>query len=383
VNKGCLILCLMLGLALAAGPNDTPVTNAVENDVNPAALSRAPLASLSTFMDPPETVWTRSFATTYTVGVTSAQDTLMWVSAGQTELRIYRFNIKDPTRPLVDSFAQTGGPSGWGIRDMAYKASTDEVFAGFDGQRFHVYDATTLTPNNTYTISGYSGTVRGFAYDPAQDSCWTCNFATSPMAKFSVTGTNGHQVKAATEMASSYGIAWDALQNCFWVSQAGAAGASPIWKMSPDYTITDSFLPPGFDLAGGCEMWRDTFLLVMEQGTPDAVWCFKFELQGHDVGIGAILAPSVAIPPAPIAPRVRIKNFGANPESSIPVTCWIDSGPARVYTGTGTVTGPLAPGATAEFTFTPDWNPGPLGARYLVTMFSSLAGDENTATRSS
>jgi hypothetical protein len=382
VRNSAILLCLTLGLVLAAGPANMPVATGVVNDVNPLAQGKSPVKPFSTFMDPPETVWTRALATTYTVGVTGVQDTLMWVSAGQTELKIYILKTNDPARTMVDSFAQTGGPSGWGIRDMAYKPSTDEVFAGFDGQRFHVYNATTHVPNNTYTVSGYSGTVRGMGYDPVQDSNWTCNFATSPMTKFSITGTNGHQVKAAAEMASSYGIAWDAVQNCFWVSQAGAAGASPIWKMNPDYTIADSFLPAGFDLAGGCEIQRDTYLLVMEQATPDAVWCFKFAFGpglDHDVGVRGIVDPASNVNPGAITPKANLKNYGANPESNIPVTCWIDSGVTRVYTGNATYAGPLAPGAEAEAQFPTVWNTGPAGADYTVTMFTGLSGDQNTA----
>jgi hypothetical protein len=372
----------MLGVALAAGPANTPVTTAVVNDVNPAAREIAPAKQFSTYMDPPETVWTRAVATTYSVGVTPVQDTLMWVSCGQTELRIYVFNIKDPSRPLIDSFPETGGPSGWGIRDMAWKASTNEVFAGYDNQAFHVYDATTHIPNHTYTVSGYSGTVRGMGYSPVQDSCWTCNFASSPMTKFSIAGANGHQVKAAAEMASAYGIAWDGLQNCFWVSMAGIAGASPTWKMNPDYTIADSFLQPGFDLAGGIEMWKDTFLLTMEQGTPDVVWCHKFNLgppPDHDVGVNGIIAPAGNINPGAVTPEAKVKNFGGNPESNIPVTCWIDSGATRVYSANATLPGPLGAGAEANVTFTPNWNPGPAGAQYNVTMFTALVGDINPA----
>lgn len=371
-----LMLCLMLGVALAAGPTDTPVTNDIVNDVNPTAAGRMPSGSFTTQDDPPDTAWTKTVTMTYTVGVSPVQDTLMWVSAGQTELRIYVYNIADPARPLVDSFPETGGPSGWGIRDMAWKASTNEVFAGYDNQSFHVYDATTHIPNNTYTVSGYSGTVRGFAYDPAQDSCWTCNFTTSPMAKFSITGANGHQVKAAADMLSSYGIAWSPLQNCFWVGQAGAAGASPIYKMDASYAWVDSFNPVGWDLAGGCEMWRDTFLLVVEQGTPDIVWCFKFQMgppPGDDVGMYQILAPSSIVTPGSIQPKARIKNYGTDPESNIPVTCWIDSGATRVYTASANYVGPLAAGATADVPFSPNWPA--VGGTYNVTMFTSLGGD--------
>jgi hypothetical protein len=198
------------------------------------------------------------------------------------------------------------------------------------------------------------------------------------MAKFSITGTNGHQVKPAAEMSSAYGIAWDALQNCFWVSMAGVAGASPIWKLNPDYTIADSFLQPGFDMAGGCEMWRDTFLLVLEQGTPDAIWCLKFAPPlDHDVGVLSIVAPPASMNRDSVNPIAQIRNFGANPESNIPVTCWIDSLGTRVYTGTDTLAGPLAAGATAVDTFPMKWTTGPSGAHYTVTVFTELASDMN------
>ena len=379
-------LFLMLGFALASGPANTPAATRVVNDVSPAARTGTPCGRFGATDDPPAKEWERVLTTTYTVGVTPVQDTLMWVSCGENELRIYVYNIKDPTRPLIDSFPETGGPTGWGIRDMAWKASTNEVFAGFDNQRFHVYNATTRVPNHTYTVSGYTGTVRGFGYDPDQDSCWTCDFDTSPMTKFSIAGANGHGVKAAAAMKYSYGIARSRLQNCFWVTQAGTAGSSPIYKMDSSYAWVDSFNPTDWDLGGGCEMWKDTFLLAVEQAAsgPDAIWCFKFGIPSHDVGVDAIVAPSSGINPGPVTPEARVKNFGANEESGFPVTCWIDSGATRVYSASTTLPGPLGAGGEANVTFAPNWNPGPAGARYNVTMFTALGGDvdahDDTAT---
>jgi hypothetical protein len=243
-----------------------------------------------------------------------------------------------------------------------------------------VYDASTHAKKHDYTVSGYLGTVRGFGYSPVQDSCWTCDFDSSPMAKFSITGANGHPVKAAAEMASSYGIAVDAIQHCFWVTQAGAAGASPTWKMDFNYNVVDSFNAVGWDRGGGCEMWRDTFLLQLEQGTPDEVFCMRFALTpppSHDVGVNAINTPTSNINPGPVTPEAKVRNSGANPESNIPVTCWIDSGATRVYAADAILPGPLGAGAEANVTFAPDWNAGPAGARYDVTMFTALGGDVN------
>ena len=95
----------------------------------------------------------------------------------------------------------------------------------------------------------------------------------------------------------------------------------------------------------------------------------------HDVGVTKVIAPGTNVPVGAYAPVCRIVNFGANSESNIPVTCWIDSAGTHVYTKDTTFAGPLAPGARAEFTFAPDWNTGPAGNTYGVTMFTSLGGD--------
>jgi hypothetical protein len=380
MKVGMVMLCLVLGVVLAAGPANAPVSARVVNDVNPAAQPRAPYGTFCTTDDPPTKEWGRQLTTAYSVGVTPVQDTLMWVSCGQSEESIYVYKLNDPARPLVDAFPQTNGPSGWGIRDMAWKASTNEVFAGFDGQKFHVYDATSHEPNNTYTVSGYVGVVRGFGYSPFEDSCWTCDFSTSPMAKFSITGTNGHPVRAANQMASAYGIAVDTVQRCFWVTQTGTAGASPTWKMDFNYNVTDSFNAAGWDAGGGCEMWRDTFLLQLEQSTTDEVFCMRFSLApapNHDVGATSIVAPASHIGSAPVQPKASIRNFGRNPEMNIPVTCWIDSGPTRVYSADTVIPGPVPPRSPASVTFSPSWYPGPVGASYTVTVFTALAGDAN------
>jgi hypothetical protein len=373
------MLLLMLGLMPASRAAVTPGVSAVVNDVSSTAKAEA-YGSFCTMDSTPTKEWGRTLTSTYSVGVTPVQDTLMWVSAGQSELKIYIYNIKDPARPLIDSFPQTGGPTGWGIRDMAWKASTNEVFAGFDNRTFHIYNATTHVPDHTYMVSGYTGVVRGFGYSALQDSCWTCNFDSSPMTKFSITGANGHQVRAASQMASAYGIAVDAHQHCFWITQAGAIGASPTLKMNFSYNVVDSFNAEGWEQGGGCEMWRDTFLLQLNQSTPDEVFCMRFTLgplPSHDVGVSAIVAPPANINPGSFIPKARVMNFGANAEANIPVTCWVDSAGARVYAASATLPGPLGPGLEADVAFTPNWNSGPVGAQYNVTMFTALPGDED------
>lgn len=98
----------------------------------------------------------------------------------------------------------------------------------------------------------------------------------------------------------------------------------------------------------------------------------------NDVGADAVLAPTGTVTPGAIAPKARIRNFGSNPETDIPVTCWIDSASVHVFTDTITYPGPLAPAATAEVTFPNSWT-GVNGNTYQVTMFTSLAVDSSFA----
>jgi hypothetical protein len=100
-------------------------------------------------------------------------------------------------------------------------------------------------------------------------------------------------------------------------------------------------------------------------------------LPSHDVGVNGIIAPAGNVNPGPVAPEAKVTNFGANTEFNVPVTCWIDSGATRVYAADTILPGPLGAGTEANVTFSPDWNAGPVGASYSVTMFTALGGDVN------
>ncbi len=95
----------------------------------------------------------------------------------------------------------------------------------------------------------------------------------------------------------------------------------------------------------------------------------------HDVGVSQILSPGTSINPGSYTPKARVVNFGETAESSIPVTCQVDSSGTLVYNQTTTYPGPLQPGHRAEVTFSPDWNTGPSGNSYTVSMFTALGSD--------
>ncbi|MGQ9707635.1 MAG: kelch repeat-containing protein [bacterium] len=94
----------------------------------------------------------------------------------------------------------------------------------------------------------------------------------------------------------------------------------------------------------------------------------------NDVGVIQIVAPGGVVTPGNITPRAKIKNFGTNAQSNIPVYCWIDSAGTRVYDQDTIYPGPLASGATADVDFSPQWYA--VGGTYNVTMFTDLTGDE-------
>ncbi len=99
----------------------------------------------------------------------------------------------------------------------------------------------------------------------------------------------------------------------------------------------------------------------------------------HDVGVSRILIPGTSVGEGAYTPTARITNFGENAESSIPVTCRIDSLGTLVYDQTTAYAGPLQPGHRAEVAFTPDWTTGAGGNAYTVEMFTALAGDLDTS----
>jgi N-acetylneuraminic acid mutarotase len=98
----------------------------------------------------------------------------------------------------------------------------------------------------------------------------------------------------------------------------------------------------------------------------------------NDVGADQVLAPLGTVLPVPVAPKVRLRNFGTNPQTNIPLTCWIDSAGTNVFTDVTTYADTLDPMTTVDVTFPGTWT-GADGITYQVTMFTSLPEDSNYA----
>ena len=97
--------------------------------------------------------------------------------------------------------------------------------------------------------------------------------------------------------------------------------------------------------------------------------------RGHDVAVTSTNLNGRVKAGQPTTPRLTLSGPGDYTEYSFPATCVIDSSGTTVYNQTVTVDSVVSGGAT-QVAF-PDWTPGPDSVFYNVTMFHSLAADQN------
>ena len=224
--------------------------------------------------------------------------------------------------------------------------------------------------NDTIWMAGGntgSGITHTEFYDPVADT-WTVDNTVFPQLPYGVWGAGSGAVGNTAFIAS--GVKGDALQDtCMYFDHS-----THTWTISAGMHLK-IYRTAGVGTADG--------KAVLYGGStggfvPTNVCQYEQLSTGHDhdVGVTQIMAPNGSVTPTPpITPKALIKNFGTNAESNIPVTCWIDSAGTRVYDHNVVHAGPLAPGASAEVTFSPDWS-GVAGNTYNVTMLTSLSGDE-------
>ncbi len=313
-----------------------------------------------------------------TLGCTPVFDTLLWVSscgdgAGtSTDNMMYIYNLN--TRTLVDSFAQAT-TYGWGYRDMCFY--NGYVYAG-DSTILHKIDPTTHTVVGTYPVTGISGTrIRALTDNDVQDSLFTANWAT-PIYKFANTG--GAVRTLGSNTYSLYGLAYDP-HGYFWGSSQ-TTNAELVKYNYPSCTVAGYGSLPEMtsvgSIAGGCEMWRDSFLLYVAQG--DRILCLRlYGFPNTDIKTQSISAPGSVTPYKRVSIQAIVQNLGVNPAPiNTPVKMQITGPSAYVYNDVDQVTTrALVFGDTNLITFSPQWQaPGVLGI-YTVKVWIELAGDEN------
>ncbi|MGB9665216.1 MAG: choice-of-anchor J domain-containing protein [Ignavibacteria bacterium] len=209
------------------------------------------------------------------------------------ENKIYRIN---KTATALDSFTINGLSATAGIRDLAW-----------DGQYLYGSNATTTVYRiDTTTFSATTAftspvTVRGIAYDKANDAFWVSNWSTD-LRLVSRTGTNLQTITAASHgLTGMSGLAYDTLTSggpYIWVLNGGSADAEKIlYKIhASSGAKVDSFLithhlPVG--AIGGGMFVSDKVvpgsitLGVFNQGTPHLI-------NGYRIG-GVTLPASITV----------------------------------------------------------------------------------------
>ena len=306
------VLCLMLGLALAAGPAITPATSDVSSAsafsslLRPSETILSPKSSPRT--DPPgDTLYVDLEAYNNAVGLTSggtfytAARLTATTSCTVSAVIFYRWNTISDDYMFVWSAGTTTQP-GAVIESIPFY-SAESAWNRVD----------LLTPVNLN----------------AGDDIWVGPRMTHTAGTYPLGTDDGPYVATRGDFINYQG-SWEEL---------GPLGLSYNWHIRAV-------------LGGGSTLTTD-------------------------VGVNQILAPGAIVSPGAIQPLARIRNAGTDPQSNIPVTCWIDSGATRVYAESAIYAGPLAPGATADVPFSPDWTA--VGGTYDITMFTSLGGDLNLA----
>jgi hypothetical protein len=95
-------------------------------------------------------------------------------------------------------------------------------------------------------------------------------------------------------------------------------------------------------------------------------------IYNNDVGVTDILSPVSGTNLGDEVIKIRVKNFGTSSQTNIPVFFTVDGGtPVN-----GTIAGPLASGATVDYTFATTVFFGELGHTYVLHTCTTLATDE-------
>lgn len=205
------------------------------------------------------------------------------------ENKIFRIN---KTGTAIDSFTISGLGATSGLRDLAWDG--EYLYGSSASTTVYRVDVNTFTATTAFT-SPIS--VRGIAYDKANDAFWVCNWNTD-LRLVSRTGSTLQTITASTHgLTGMSGIAYDTLSgggNFLWVLNGGSAADQKILYKIDAQTgqKVDSFLithhlPEG--AIGGGVFVSDKVvpgsvtLGVLNQGVPHLI-------NGYRIG-GAALQP--------------------------------------------------------------------------------------------
>ena len=213
--------------------------------------------------------------------------TNFWVTDAQSGGGPLWIHIIDgSTHNLITTIDQAG-TSGWGLRDLC---SDGTYMFGSEDNQVDIYDIASYT---------FIGSYMCFATSPNRAQAWDGTyFYTGSFAAeiYQVTWDGVFGSTASFTLWSSaisndgtYGAAWDAYNDCLWVSTA--ASDNKLYQLDSSGTLiaehTYNILMAGGSTMGSYSGSADEQLWVLEQGSPDALHCYEtgpLALEQHSWG---------------------------------------------------------------------------------------------------
>ena len=200
----------------------------------------------------------------YSVGV-GFDGTNFWVSAGDQQTGVCEFYVYDEYGTQLDNQPQGGGATGWGHRDMAWDGT--DMFGSYSlningFSDIYTYDGYFVGPINPNRAMAYDGTY-----------FYTCGFGTDlyQLDWDGVWGSTATATDLGGPWSGAYGLAYDSIFNCLWMTTADYSGNLYQLDMNGNLLNTYTTLPE-YDIHGGCTMAPTRFgdvLVILVQSDPD------------------------------------------------------------------------------------------------------------------
>ena len=177
---------------------------------------------------------------------------------------------------LVTTVDQNG-TSGWGLRDLCWDGtymygSESNTVQYYDNTYVRVgsYNSPACSPNRAQAFDGTYFYTGSFGSDIYQVTWNGVSGSTASFTVWSPPVPNG----------ATYGAAWDAANNCLWISTASGGADGMLYQLDASGVLIATYdLTPESPISGGSTMANYGTdvdqLWVLAQGSPDMVYCWE------------------------------------------------------------------------------------------------------------
>jgi hypothetical protein len=227
-----------------------------------------------------------------------------WVSGGAGTTGAFMIHQFDLNGVYIQGFVQNVANSAstpWGARDLAVDEANFKLWGGMENSQLKEYTFNpaggpngTLTFTTGYTLPAGVGIVRALARNPNTGTFYTKNF-NSPLYEYSIAG--GVPTLVATHNTngkSTYGLAYDTVNNTLWEFDQNAPGGGAVATdgvMVSEIDLTGNLTTREFqgviygvlntNIAGGCDIFNDGSgvlkIVALHQNTADELNVYELD----------------------------------------------------------------------------------------------------------